>query len=110
MYYITISDEDENKLMFYCRCCGNKKTETDPTSSYILSDTNFNNNYEYIINPYLKYDPTLPRTTDIKCPNPDCKSNLGDDKQTPNEVIYVRYNDAALKFMYICTTCDTSWK
>jgi DNA-directed RNA polymerase subunit M/transcription elongation factor TFIIS len=108
MYYINISDEDDNKLMYYCRCCGNKKTNDDTTTNYILSDTNYNNNYEYIHNPFLKYDPTLPRTTIIKCPNPDCQSNL--NKDTKNEVIFVRYNDADLKYMYVCTSCDIFWK
>ena len=63
---------------------------------------------------YTKLDPTLPRVSNIPCPNAACISNRPDEDKSedtpPHEVIYLRYNDAALKFVYICNQCDTIWK
>ena len=51
-------------------------------------------------------DPTLPRLDNIPCPNKECPSNNGSDK----EVIYIRYDDTNLKFIYLCVHCDKIWK
>jgi hypothetical protein len=71
---------------------------------------------KHLVNEYTKLDPTLPRVSNIPCPNAACTSNrdqegkdAGED-QLPHEVIYLRYNDAQLKFVYICNLCDTVWK
>jgi hypothetical protein len=74
-----------------------------------------------IINPYTKLDPTLPRIYNVNCPNPDCPSNRhGDEtdgksaiastKRIPSEVIYIRYDDNNMKYLYLCVICDTTWK
>ena len=71
------------------------------------------------INEYTKLDPTLPRTINIKCPNQLCKSNQPveadkDDDPEPipskNEVIYLRYDDVNMNYIYMCTECDAIWK
>ena len=70
----------------------------------------------YIINKYTKLDPTLPRIYNIPCPNVQCTthsanvSSLESAANTKSEVIYMRYDDTNLKYIYICTTCDTVWK
>ena len=59
-----------------------------------------------MINEYTKLDPTLPRCNNIPCPNDNCVCNT-EDKE--NNVIYIRYDDINLKYMYLCTYCDTTW-
>ena len=61
----------------------------------------------HIINKYTKLDPTLPRINTILCPNPNCTTNTDD---TPREIIYIRYDDTNMKYVYLCSTCDTVWK
>ena len=61
-----------------------------------------------IINPYIKLDPTLPRINTIKCPNQNCKSNK--ESTNSQEVIYLRYDDINMKYIYVCALCDTVWK
>ena len=61
-----------------------------------------------MINKYTKLDQTLPRVYNIPCPNKQCKTNEKDYKN-PAEIIYMRYDDANMKYTYICTTCDTKW-
>jgi DNA-directed RNA polymerase subunit M/transcription elongation factor TFIIS len=110
MYYIRLSEEDPNSIVYYCRNCGheNKNISLD---SVTISKTSFKHNkqkYNSIINKYTKMDPTLPRINTIKCPNQSCSSNEG-EKEKEREVIYLRYDDVNMNFVYMCSTCDTIW-
>jgi len=33
----------------------------------------------------------------------------GEKKKTKNEIIYVRYDDTNLKYVYLCAKCDKVW-
>lgn len=108
MYYIRLSEEDPNSIVYYCRNCGheNKNISLD---SVTISKTNFKHNkqkYNSIINKYTKMDPTLPRVNTIKCPNQTCTSN---EAEKEREIIYLRYDDVNMNFVYMCSTCDTVW-
>ena len=109
MYYLKIADADENNLIYYCRNCGNEDTKL--TSSIIcVSKTQIKRSeqkYSHIINEYTKMDPTLPRINTIRCPNQTCQSNKDEIKR---EVIYIRYDDINMKYIYLCAVCDTMWK
>jgi hypothetical protein len=61
------------------------------------------------INKYTKLDPTLPRVNKILCPNLDCKTNH-DSSSGEREIIYLRYDAVNIKYVYLCSTCDTVWK
>ena len=159
MYYIRLSEEDPNSIVYYCRNCGheNKNITLD---SVTISRTNFKSSkqkYNSIINKYTKMDPTLPRINTIKCPNQACKSNeehehehektprsrpraeggkskasigaaaaeilpemgaLGANVEeqgggagaaTDREIIYLRYDDVNMNFVYLCPVCDSVW-
>jgi len=109
MYYMKIGEDDQ--LKYYCRNCGNEKEQLDlknlRVSLYEKVSSNQTN-----VNAYLKEDPTLPHSRTIKCPNAECPSNKpGDDlKVKESDVIYFRYDDIQMKYMYICTHCDYNWK
>ena len=116
MYYISISSEDENKMSYYCRNCGNEDDNISK-DSICVSRTQLKRNkqtYNHIINKYTKLDPTLPRINTIRCPNSECSSNHVDDNQPINlndrEVIYIRYDDMNKLYIYLCAKCDTVWK
>ena len=110
MYYISIDEKDTNKLQYYCRNCGNKDNEISESGGCILN-TQFKNTgknkFQHIINKYTKHDPTLPRIHNIPCPNINCNTNT--NEKTANEVIYIRYDDEKLKYLYLCTICDEVW-
>lgn len=108
MYYIRINSEDGSKLIYYCRKCGNED-DSITSSNLCVSKTKMNKteqSFTHIINDYTKYDPTLPRYNSILCPNADCTTNT---KDTPREIIYIRYDATNLKYVYLCSTCDTTW-
>jgi len=115
MLYIRLLTEDSNQLIYYCRNCGNTDDELNK-DNICISNTDISSKdtaYLQDINEYTKLDPTLPRTSNIKCPNQSCKSNHpSDDPSIPskNEVIYLRYDEINLNYVYICTQCDTIWK
>lgn len=109
MYYIRINSEDENKLVYYCRNCGNEDDQLT-AENICVSKTQLKRSeqkYNHIINEYTKFDPTLPRINTIKCPNSECSSNKSDGER---EVIYLRYDDINMLYIYLCAKCDTVWK
>ena len=110
MYYIGLNSDDSNKLTYYCRNCGYKdNTITNEGVCVLKSELkNSGNKFHHIINQYTKLDPTLPRINTIKCVNSKCKTNLPTETE-PAEIIYMRYDDINLKYLYICSTCDTVW-
>ncbi len=109
MYYISIDPNNSNKLIYYCRNCGNTDdniSAKDVTVSSVQLKKS-EQEFSHVINKYTKLDPTLPRVSNILCPNPDCETNVKDE---PREIIYIRYDDVNLKYVYLCSTCDTVWK
>ena len=113
MLYIRLLKEDSNKLVYYCRNCGETYDQINEDNICVVNSNINNNNNIYLqdINEYTKLDPTLPRTQNIKCPNQNCSSNSKDNTENiNNEVIYLRYDDQNLNYIYICSHCDTIWK
>jgi len=109
MYYISINPDDANKLIYYCRNCGNKDS-TISVNDVTVSNVQLKKSkqeFTHIINKYTKLDPTLPRVSNILCPNTECSTNTEDK---PREIIYIRYDDTNMKYVYLCSSCDTVWK
>ena len=109
MYYIRINSDDPNKLVYYCRHCGNEDKLLS-VDNLCVSKTQIQKteqSFNHIINRYTKLDPTLPRINTILCPNPDCETNT---KNKDREIIYIRYDDTNMKYVYLCSTCDTIWQ
>ena len=110
MYYIRIDSDDSNKLVYYCRNCGNEDTNSGISEDICVSKLQIKNRdktYANTINKYTKLDPTLPRINNILCPNAECTTNT---KKTDKEIIYIRYDDTNMKYMYLCSTCDCVWE
>jgi DNA-directed RNA polymerase subunit M/transcription elongation factor TFIIS len=109
MYYIRIDNENVNKLIYYCRNCGNEDKLLN-VDNVCVSSTQIKKteqSFDHIINKYTKLDPTLPRISKVLCPNSECETNT---KGTKREIIYIRYDDINMKYIYMCSSCDTVWK
>jgi len=110
MYYIKIDDENDNNIIYYCKNCGNINNEMlDTTKCILKQEITQNTTVSSSINQYTKYDYTLPRINNIKCPNNNCSSNINPN-DSPNEIIYIRSDHTNLKFIYLCCNCDNQWK
>ena len=115
MYYIGINANNSNQLNYYCRNCGNKDDGAAEEGMCVLKTQlkKGEQKFNHIVNQYTKLDPTLPRIYTMKCPNNECGTNKQLEtgkKEKENEVIYMRYDDDNLKYLYICVHCDTTWK
>ena len=108
MYYIRINSDDPNSLVYYCRQCGNedKSIGVDNVCVSKIQIKKSEQSFNHIINKYTKLDPTLPRINNVLCPNTDCTTNTKNDAR---EIIYIRYDDTNMKYIYLCSTCDTVW-
>ena len=77
MLYIKLLQSDDNALVYYCRKCGNEETNINEdnicVSKLVLKKTK--TKIHHMVNEFTKLDPTLPRITNMKCPNLDCITN-----------------------------------
>lgn len=110
MYYIKIDDDNQNNLNYYCRKCGNiDKNYTKENITVNKTDLKESNKeINYILNEFTVLDPTLPRTNKILCINSECPTHT--NKEIKNEIIYIRYDEINIKYVYLCSVCKTNWK
>ena len=112
MYYIKLNNNTTQELIYYCRKCGHEDNIGDKLNNLCVSKTHIKNKqkkpYTKIINEFVKLDPTLPRIKNMVCPNISCDSNL-EDNPLEKDIIYMRYDDVNMKFVYICTHCNNIW-
>ena len=112
MYYIKLENEDCDKIVYYCRNCGNVDDKLINVNECILRE-NINKSedkYSVHINKFTKLDITLPRINYIKCPNETCETNKSEFDPTKKEIIFIRYDDTSMKYLYLCSHCDFIWK
>ena len=118
MYYIKINEGTGDTLKYYCRNCGHEETDINE-DNICVSRTQLKQTqqkFDNIINKYTKFDTRLPHVYNVLCPNEICATNKktsnDDDVKTQkvnNDVIYLRYDNADMKYVYMCTHCDTLW-
>ena len=110
-------------LTLYCKHCPYRKSldqtnkdgvpNDDPSHTFdpCMYRSNYSSNhplyYENVVNQYTFDDPTLPVLSDGSCINQKCACNT--DSSVDPEVLYVRYNDQDLKFLYLCRHCRLCW-
>lgn len=65
MLYISINEDDTNKLIYYCRNCGEKDESITEEGICVLNTQlkKGEQKFNHIINKYTKLDPTLPEFT-----------------------------------------------
>ncbi len=117
MMYLNISSNEnqEDKLSYFCQKCGTNKTKSSNNEEIQKNDNliyfkNFDENTgsTNVLNEYTKYDPTIPETDILQCPNDECDSNQ--NKNMRSQVSYVRYDNTNMKYVYLCKLCNTSWE
>ena len=102
MLYIEVTEEQN--LKYYCKNCNFNEIHQVEAESTVISEKTYTNdlaNLSSYINPNIKYDLTLPRVSNIACP--ECKP-------TDNEVIYIKYDQRNMKYLYFCCKCEHFWR
>ena len=74
-------------------------------ASYAYRDGLFPNGIQTSAQPYLKHDPTLPRFTNMKCPNPVCPT-----KGKESNIVGIKLDAKNVMWMYQCAACNSTWK
>ena len=112
LYYIKLEDENCNNISYYCRNCGNSENNLIDLGKCVLKENISKNesNFSININKYTKLDVTLPRINYIKCPNEACESNNEEFDINNREILYIRYDHNNMKYIYLCSHCDYTWK
>jgi DNA-directed RNA polymerase subunit M/transcription elongation factor TFIIS len=95
------TDEDP-QLSYYCRKCGHEEKAGVSGTSCAYRVTFKQNDAATLqpLNAHTKHDPTLP-TANAVCPTVGCS--------VPGSVRYIRYDDTNIKYIYLCTKCDSTW-
>lgn len=107
MMYVKV--DDNTNLVYYCKFCNNSVTEPKENGSLLVIDDNKvddNVKYRPFENKNIIHDPTLPRVNNIVCPNESCTKKENQD----NEVIYIKYDFANMKYLYYCCHCEHFWR
>ena len=100
--------DEQDKLINYCKNCSNSVELKSDNKSILIFENNYEKekiNYKLFVNPYIKYDPTLPRVNNLVCPNAKCTKKKNQD----NEVIYIKYDNENMKYLYYCVYCEEFW-
>lgn len=105
-----MKSENADKLVYYCRNCQYEDEEIGEEGVVVLNSQlkKGEQRFNHIINRYTKLDPTLPRIYNMRCPNISCETNVKQEDRP--EVIYMRYDDENMKYLYLCVSCDSIWK
>ena len=111
MLYISLRPDESKdgaplELTYSCKNCGFVETAREIGPVLSTDYTDDQTSYKQHATPFLKHDPTLPRVSDIVCPNEACSR----PKDSANEVIEVKYDAANLKYLYHCVHCQSFWK
>ena len=99
---------DGNDMQYHCKNCATTvRAVIDSADSSCVIDNNYADDFhKQYLSPYIASDPTLPRTSTIQCINRTCARPA----TKPQEVIYVKYDGANMKFLYYCCHCGMFWK
>lgn len=102
MIYVSLENSGEGyclkKLCRNCNCTTPSLHCSEPIISTELRDDFVNFKQHSHVD--IKHDPAMPRLTSIACPQ-GC---------SPNDVMYIKFDQINMKYMYFCCTCSLFWK
>ena len=106
--YLRPSATSANDLTRLCVHCGYSEVET---TGGLISETMVQQKsseaFKIMINEFTRQDNTLPHIKTIPCPKETCPTNVD---TADRDVIYMTYDGAGKKNLYICTVCGEQWK
>ncbi len=109
MLYMTINPDKD--LLYYCKNCNCETVEKKENGSIcVIEDNKIDDvtKYTQYLNKNIKYDPTLPRVNNIKCPI--CASRTEENTKDENGVVYLKYDFLNMKYIYYCCNCEEFFK
>lgn len=93
------------KAYLKCRSCPYEEEIGKASPVVYEHDLRQDTSVQYSINPYLKYDPTLPRFTNMVCPNASCSTRGGE-----SNIVGIKLDPINVSWFYQCAVCSATWK
>lgn len=113
----TAQDKDTGvcKVFLYCKnCTYSRALDHTVADGMCMYRSNYSKDhplyFRSLVNKFTPYDRTLPRSIDVPCPKEGCTSHQLQDGDAPNEVVYIRYDDENVRYLYMCCCCKTCWR
>lgn len=101
-----IQDSETLEMKLRCQKCGHRSA-IDPKKP-IYARKYVSSTKDRPTQPDLIRDPTLSRTSNIQCLNPECPTRKKDGPLP--EIVTYQYNKETRKLAYICSTCKRHWR
>ena len=98
-------EERDRVAILKCRSCPYEEPITKENPVVYDHDLRQDTSVQYTLNKYLKYDPTLPRFTNLVCPNKECPT-----RGKESDIVGIKLDPTAVLWFYQCAVCDTTWK
>ena len=98
-------EEKEKKAYLKCRSCPYEEEVTKTNPVVYEHDLQQDTSVQFSINPYLKYDPTLPRFTTMICHNEKYPTHGRE-----SDIVGIKLDPVNVAWLYQCAVCDTTWK
>ena len=95
----------EKKAYLKCRSCDYEEEITKSNPIVYEHDLQQDTSVQYSINPYIKYDPTLPRFNNMICPNQSCPT-----QGKESNIVGIKLDPVNASWFYQCAVCNTTWK
>lgn len=95
----------ETGAVYKCRACPYEEPITKENPVVYEHDLQQDTSIQYSINPYIKYDPTLPHFTNMVCPNNTCPTRGRD-----SDIKGIKLDPVNVVWMYQCVQCGVTWK
>jgi DNA-directed RNA polymerase subunit M/transcription elongation factor TFIIS len=89
-----------------CRSCPYEEKMEKTNAVVYEHDLQQDTSVQYSINPYLKHDPTLPRFSNMVCPNKEKCPTRGKE----SNIVGIKLDSVNVAWLYQCAVCDTTWK
>lgn len=106
MLYFKVEGSD--MLTKYCKNCNYSVSKSYEDDAVVIIENDFRDEkviYSQYKNKNIIYDPTLPRVKNIVCTNQNCSKH----KDQENNVIYIKYDNKNMKYLYFCNYCEEFW-
>lgn len=98
-------EERDGQAFLKCRSCSEEEPVTKENPIVYEHDLQQDTSVQYSLNPYLKHDPTLPRFTNMVCPNTTCPT-----RGQASNIVGIKLDPVHVVWMYQCAVCSATWK
>jgi hypothetical protein len=101
------SDESTGRqiITHMCRNCGYTANIADGAKTPYIYKSGADSQKLFMLDKNVQYmcdDPTLPRVSNIPCPNKECATHKDGVGSVGGDVVYYCINEKNMKFVYLC--------